>query len=227
LIDFRNLFLLVRRAELARLARFTDQPLEELEQEAWMIAAEMQSLQVQPLDFSNAEVQAEILKTLKRWFERLKRQSRRHTSLDQSRGSADGDGTWSLADLIPAEEHSDPLRALLRSENWRLLVDQFIQISRRTYSQFSAYLILIAHFEGERQGAAEYLAIAPATFDSRMTRAKASLNVQSSFFDGLVFLGLDFWPPPGRRKAPSPVYGSQDSGEQLALFETDGPVMVA
>lgn len=182
---------------------------------------EMQSLEPHPLDFTSAEVQGEIFKTLKRRFERAKRQSRRHTSLDQTRTGADGEWSMSLVDFVPAEEHSDPLRALLRSEDWKLLIDRFLEVCRKTYSQFSAYLVLMAHFEGEREAAADYLAITAAMLDLRMGRARVSLDIQCSLFDGLAFLDLDFWPRRGMRKAPAPACDVQSPGGQLMLFEAN------
>jgi hypothetical protein len=217
-IDFQTHFLEGRRTELRRLARFTDQPLEELQQEAALIAMELQSVHSQALDFAQPDVQAEIFRRLRQRFERVKRQRRRHTSLDQPLAGPERQSSLSLVDLVPAEEHADPLRALLREEDRKRRLDEFLKACRKTYSQFAAYLVLLWHFGGEREEAADYLAITAATFDSRIGRARASVGVQPSMFDGKFFVDRDFWPRRGRRKERAAV--SEDGeGGQLALFD--------
>lgn len=216
LAHFQKHLLIGRRADLEKLARFTGQPIEELEQEAWAISAEIAQAQADSIDFVSPQVQDEILKRLNRRFDRIKRQSRRQTSLDQLRGGKDGEQGVSLIDFLPADELSDPLAALLQNESQESRLNSFLAVCRRTFSQFSAYLILMMHFGGERSEAAEYLAITPATLDLRIGRARARLYFQPSLFDGLVFLDLQFWPRRGQRREAVP---SQDDSysEQLIL----------
>lgn len=177
------------------LIRWTQQSFEELQQTAWIAALELESQRGAPVELENASDRSELLRRIKRICNRYQRSGRSRISLDQSWMGADGEDTRPLLESIRAIECSDPLEALLRDEDETQRRLRLKCICEESYSQFSAYVILLSKFDLVKEGLAAHLAILPSTLDRRIHRAFAWTSVQPSLFDRISRSSLDHLPP--------------------------------
>jgi hypothetical protein len=186
-------FLQTYKLELHWLARCITP--EDIEQTVWTFALELQRERDSPVELCNSVDGTEVLRRIKRAHGRQRRGNVSGISLDQPRISRDAEQMTSLLESIRAIGGSDPLEALLHEEEHAEQCSKLIRLCTESFSQFSAYVVLLLKFDCIKEDAAAYLAITAATLDRRIRRAIAWRAAQPSLFDRIVSLSLDKLPP--------------------------------
>lgn len=95
-----------------------------------------------------------------------------------------------MARLLTAPEVFDPAILLLRRED----APDPLELTRHSYSQASAYVILLCRFDWDAGELAAHLRIVVQTLLSRLRCFGAWTSWQASLFDGLQTIALDFEP---------------------------------
>lgn len=182
------------RDELERLVRFHRDyaSTDDLMAEIWLAAIDVRDrLGTQVREGSKPHDSA----ILHRLGQRLDRESRRWrrsvASLDQTIGCEPG-GSFSLMDVIAADSRCDPevhlseLEIFLQNREFR---DRELA---GTYSEASAYMILLDRVQGQICALAELLLVTVATLRRRLARAIEFHRIQSRLFDGISTIDPEF-----------------------------------
>lgn len=173
-----------------------DCSVEELHNEAWIVAEDYLAERGFDIDWSTPTDQDLVLERLTAKYVSQERRKRKCTiSVDQERIDHEGN-TTTLIDLLPAEEISDPLTLLERSEEEE---ENSIQREQEnaileSYSQSVAYNIALWHFDNLRYQLAAHLAINRNTLTDRINAAAMALKAQPSIFDGVETIDETFIP---------------------------------
>jgi hypothetical protein len=176
------------------LRRDTRQTDEELEQAIWLHGLEAQSEAGRPFDIRNPEDRTEIIRRIKRAAARTRRGNPRTVSYDIQRDEDDAsEPSW--IEGIGANEAPDPIQLIIEEQDSAERQARIMRICSESYSQFSAYLILMFSLDFATSAVSAHLAIAPATLVRRVKGASLWAARQPSLFDRLVALTLDFVPP--------------------------------
>lgn len=169
----------------------------DLHSDVWIVASEIGEKRGSEIDFSNMEDQELILSKL---YSLTRRQTDGHlrsaVRIDQDIEGEEGAINWS--DRLPASAASDPLISLLEQEAAREVALSSAAILKSSYSEAAAYVIVLAHFNNEREDVCTYLAISNGTLYRRVASAENRVRVQPSLFDRIERMGARFMPPPGR-----------------------------
>jgi hypothetical protein len=181
------------KRHLRQLANWTRQAQAEVYQIAWVVALEM-GQELGPLNFTIERNQQELRSRLVKKCNKQRGKNPTAFSLDAPGSAKDGGSVSPLVDSIAAPDTSDPLEALLLEEEHAEISSRYIHLCQASYSQFSAYLILLRHFDGARGEVCVYLAVTPATLERRLRRELTLIRLQPSLFDGITSLSLSFWP---------------------------------
>ncbi|MDB5863323.1 MAG: hypothetical protein JWO70_1129 [Betaproteobacteria bacterium] len=190
-------FLKANDAQLRKLAR--RQMLEDIKQSVWLVVLDMEGERGVPVNCGDEPDRIEILRRLARASDASRRGNIASVYLDQLPPGRDGEQGPSLLDFIAASDDSDPLEFLLHEEECVQRSASLAKICSDTYSQFSAYAILLRGFELSREDAATYLAVKVCTLELRIHRAFRALQMQPSLFDRIASIAADFLPPRGVR----------------------------
>lgn len=194
-----DVFLRDRSKDLRRIARATkgDLDLDELMNEAWLMAMEIGARRESPIDFADLDDQEQVLTWLYvRLVKRGEKQSRYAVRLDE--GFRDDGGEEienTLLRLLAAPEASDPLVLLQTTEEQKT----YLNLVRSSFSQATAYVLVLLKMG--RNELADFLAIGRGTLASRIHRAANWFKFQPSMFDGIEFIDEDFMPTRGRERA--------------------------
>ena|SRR6218665_414477 len=95
-----------------------------------------------------------------------------------------------------------------------------LALIRHSYSQASAYFILLDRFDWSAEDLAEHLRVAVDTLRGRIKWFGAWIRYQPSLFDRLQFIEQDFNPTQAKRYAPR--ISVEGEGYQWAwVFDTD------
>ena len=104
-------------------------------------------------------------------------------------------------ELLYALQCDDPAVLLLRRED----APDPLALTRHSYSQASAYVVLLCRFDWDAEELAEHLRIVEHTLLARLRWFGAWTRWQASLFDGLQTIALDFEPAKARSLA-SPLH---------------------
>lgn len=189
-------FIAKMKASFQRIARATKNELtvDDLHNDAWVIALDIGDRRGRPIDFSDPEDQELVLGALH--VQNVRRgdwNMRRSVRIDQDPDGDDGGAT--LIDRLPAQASSDPLVSLLLRES-ALHTDKILAAS---YSQAAAYVVVFVHFNNDREQVCTYLVISDGTLSRRITVAAETVKAQPSLFDRIECIPSNFMPPPGKQ----------------------------
>lgn len=176
-------FLESRRKDLRRIAGKScgEYTIDDVGNEAYVIAEKINDKRGHPVDFLNHEDQELLLSWLYQelitWADKSNRYA---VEIDKGLDSEDSEEPFcTLANLLAAPENFDPLIQLQADEEepWVL------QVTRHSYSQASAYAILLHRFDWDMESLAEALRLMVATVRGRIVASGAHMRLQPSLFD--------------------------------------------
>lgn len=178
-------FLASRKADLQRIARCTrgEANAEDVGQSAWLIACDVAGARGTAIDFLNRDDQELILARLYNQFVAYASKMVRYAvRIDEDPDAEDRPSTAvAIARRLTGPAEADPLVQLEREQDE---VDD-LDIIGRSYSQASAYLLLLLRFRWDKGSLAEALCITLDTLRRRLSRCAALVQVQPSLFDGI------------------------------------------
>ena len=187
-------FLRVQAAALRRIAGATrgDMSVDDVKQEAWLVAADMGQRRGYPIDFGDPEDQKSVLRWLYCKLVKFAEKQMRHAiRIDKNWDQEDADVAASaLARLLTSPLDSDPLVRLERAEDE---ID-YARIVLHSYSEASAYVRLLIRFDWDVSALASDLRVTVQTLRKRLRWSGAKAKVQPSLFDGLAIIEPAFDP---------------------------------
>lgn len=192
-------FLSLRRPDLRRIAARTggDHSIEDVCTEAWLVAEEIARKRGIAVDWSNADDQDRVLSWLHsrlvKWAEKSVRFA---VKLDRDWDKEDGESALdALARLLTAPEQFDPLVRLLDEE------ERFDPLSliQHSYSQASAYVILLHRFAWDLEVLAAHLHLVADTVRARVWHSGIHMRRQPSLFDRISTIDVAFTPSVARQ----------------------------
>lgn len=192
-------FLRAQAVALRRIAGATrgDMNVEDVKQEAWLVAADIEQRRGYPVDFSDPGDQESVLKRLYCKLVKFAEKQMRHAvRIDKDWDQEDaGIAASALARLLTSPLDSDPLVRLQQAEDE---VD-YSRIVRHSYSEASAYVLLLIRFEWDVEALASDLRVAVQTLHKRLKSCGIRAKIQPSLFDGLAVIDPAFEPRRARR----------------------------
>lgn len=192
MLEFLASFLARAAARLTRIARATKSELKgkDFQGEVWFAAAEIGEKRGRPVDFEDT-VDQELV--LSRVYTQARRQ--RDWRLQSAVSfDADCDTNYRWSDRIEEVVTTDPLARWLKSE---AAIDEAAAIAS-SYSQATAYFIVLGNFNNDRPNLCTHLVITPGSLEYRINNAARTVMRQSSLFDGLENIDPAFMPQAGR-----------------------------
>ncbi|MGM9484797.1 hypothetical protein ACS5PN_26620 [Roseateles sp. NT4] len=199
-MDSYQAFIIQRRSDLRRIAGQTrgEHALEDVETEAWLVAERIGAKRGFAINFSHRADQEQVLGWLhNRLVKYADKQLRYAVKLDRDWDKEDAESAvHSMARLLAAPETFDPVVQLLKLEEG----PDPVQLTRHSYSQASAYLILLCRFEWDAEELAAHLCIVVQTLLVRLRWFGAWTRLQAGLFDGLQAIPLDFEPTKPRTR---------------------------
>lgn len=214
-----KLFLDSRRQDLRRIAARTcgEYTVEDVCSEAWLIAQEISQKRGFAIDYLNWDDQEKLLSWLYARLVRYADKSVRFAvKLDRDWDAEDADSAvGALARLLTAPDQFDPLVRLLDDED---RFDPMVLI-QYSYSQASAYVILLHRFDWDLADLADHLQIVVATLRANVCSSGAWMASQPSLFDRINTIDLDFLPRVAKRYVSSKDAASDQT--QLAWCTRD------
>lgn len=194
-------FLTSRRADLRRIAARTcgEHTIEDVCAESWLIAQDIGRKRGLAVDFLNVDDQRLVLSWLHCKLVRFAEKSVRFAvKLDKDWDNEDGESAMNaLARLLTAPEQFDPLVKMQADE------ERFdpLALVRHSYSQASAYVILLHRFDWDLQALSDHLRLVIATVRDKIVSSGAHMKVQPSLFDRVHVVDINFTPRVVRRAA--------------------------
>lgn len=192
-------FLRAQAAALRRIAGATrgDMNVEDVKQEAWLVAADIEQRRGYPVDFSDPGDQESVLKWLYCKLVKFAEKQMRHAvRIDKDWDQEDAEvAAGALARLLTSPLDSDPLVRLQQAEDE---VD-YSKIVRHSYSEASAYVLLLIRFDWDVEALASDLRITVPTLRKHLKSCGIRAKVQPSLFDGLAVIDPAFEPRRARR----------------------------
>lgn len=187
-------FLASRRSNLRSIAGRSrgDYTVDDVYSEAWLIADEIRRKRGFAVNFSNHDDQELVLAWLHCKLIRFAEKHMRFAvKLDKDWDSEDAEFVANrLAWLLAAPEHFDPaIRFELDQEH----IDP-LELVKHSYSQASAYVILLDRFDWELERLAEHLRLMASTVRSKLTATGQHMKRQPSLFDRIQSIDYDFIP---------------------------------
>ncbi|KAF3999188.1 hypothetical protein [Glaciimonas immobilis] len=195
MFKFFSLFLTKMSSRLRRIGYVTKSGLsaKDLHTDAWIVASDIGEKRGSEVDFSDPDDQELVLSKL---YSQTRRQTdsrlRSAICIDQ-----DIEGEFKWSERLPASAASDPLISLLEQEVAHEVALSSAVILKSSYSEAAAYVIVLAHFNNEREDVCTYLAISDSTLYKRVASAANHVRVQPSLIDRIERVGVRFMPPPG------------------------------
>ncbi|MDG0857494.1 hypothetical protein [Roseateles puraquae] len=224
-MDSYQAFIIQRRSDLRRIARQTcgEHTAEDVEVEAWLIAERISTKRGFPVNFSHRADQEQVLAWLHNELVKYADKRLRYAvKLDKDWDKEDADSAvHAMARLLTAPETFDPAISLLRRED----EPDPLALTQHSYSQASAYVILLCRFEWDAEELALHLRIVVHTLMARLRWFGAWTRWQASLFDGLQTIALDFEPTKAREfahRVAEPVRPESQVAWQFAAQPVDG-----
>lgn len=192
-------FLNTRRSDLRRIASSSrgDYTIDDVFSEAWLVSDDIRRKRGFAVDFSNHDDQETVLSWL---YSKLVRFSEKHirfaVKLDKDWDSEDSELSINrLARLLSAPEHFDPSICMeLKQEHADPL-----ELTKHSYSQASAYVILLERFNWELESLSEHLQLVASTVRLKIIASSQHMQRQPSLFDRIQRVEYEFQPTIGRR----------------------------
>ncbi|MBR8303459.1 hypothetical protein KDW49_22380 [Burkholderia dolosa] len=168
---------------------------DDLKNEAWIIAEEIKGERGATVEPEDAELQESVIARLHKLFGRfVNRTMRFAVRLDQEDVDDSGDAREnSVAARLAAPVHYEPLAVIEREEE----VKETARVIASQFSQAVAYYQMFDHFDGDSSALASYLAVASCTLRRRVRRVERTARDQPSVFDGVAKVPFDFMARPG------------------------------
>lgn len=192
-----------RADDLKRIARATrgDTELGDVQNEAWLVTVDIERKRGYPVDFAVRADQETVIGTLYNRLVKFAEKHLRHavrldTDWDKDESTSFG---AVLARLLTAPFSSRPDARLRQSQDAAEAPDTV----QRSYSEASAYVLLLMRFDWDRPELADHLRIALGTLNSRLRFAGAKAAMQRSVFDGVEKIPVDFAPTIGPPRGPN------------------------
>ena len=192
------------RSDFSRIAYRTqgEYSPDDLMQEAWLIAGLIEKKLGRPVDFDDFDDRNQLMAWTFNEFVKFSDKSMRSAvKLDMYWDEESSDFMSYLFEGILKDESADPLKQLQAAEE----MDEFWSEILQSYSQLTAYIILLDRFGGAQKDLAQYLGLLANTLRERVNRAKAHACRQLSLFDGVQQIELDFLPLISR-KLMTPIF---------------------
>lgn len=193
-LDAFQYFLDASRGDLRRIAARTrgEMSVEDLSSESWLIGIEIGRKRGWPIDFRDLDDQHTLLAWLHNRFVKYAEKTFRHASrLDQDRSHEDSEHIGSaLARVLTAPLETDPaMRRRAQDE-----MSEFADVVRRSYSEASAYVVLLMRVDWDAADLAAMLWIGVDTLRKRLRASGLLVRIQPSLFDGINEIDADFLP---------------------------------
>lgn len=188
-------FLASMKDRFQRIVKATknEKEVEDLHNDAYVIALDIGDRRGRPVDLSDPEDQDLVMREL--YLENVKRADFRMRYAVRIDEEPEGEGEGgTMVERLPAAASSDPLVSLLARES---AVDIEAKLAER-YSQATAYAITFSNFKNDRQKVCAHLVISDWALYRRVTSAIHAVTVQPSMFDRIEHIPADFMPQQGR-----------------------------
>lgn len=192
-------FLDENAAEFNAIVRFSGGAvaLHELHSEAWLVAADIEAKRGSAVDFRAPSDQKLVVSWVVSKLKFSRRGSVRTLSIDRTLHNGDDGQRIPWLSLFAAPENSDPLVWILAEGEEEI---DWLALARETYSELSAFILLLVRFSWEREELARSLGVSLLTLQVRMSRAADLWRVQPSMFDRIAFVDPNFQAPPPRSR---------------------------
>lgn len=192
-------FLRGQTAALRRIAGATrgEMSVDDVKQEAWLVAADIEQRRGYPVDFGDPADQQSVLKWLYCKFVKFAEKQMRHAvRIDKDWDQEDAEGAASaLARLLTSPLDADPLVRLQQAEDE---ID-YTKMVRHSYSEASAYVLLLIRFDWDVEALAADLRVVVQTLRKRLRSCGIKAKVQPSLFDGTAVIEPEFEPRRAKR----------------------------
>lgn len=165
---------------------------DDLQQDAWLIASDIEARRGHPIDFSDPDDQSTVLAWLTNKFVKYTSKNLNNAL----RLDADEDDGFSISSTLAGPRSDNPLYQLIRQEEELAEAERIPSVVRQSYSEASAYALLLAKFDGKKSAVANLLGITVATFRRKFFQANAWISIQPSLFDGFIRVAANFLPAP-------------------------------
>lgn len=176
---------------------------EELQAETWIAAAELSDGEGAAPEPTDDDFRGKILSRLWKKFGRFTDRPLKFAyRLDDDYEGEDGVRENSVSASLQAPSSFEPEEALIARQE-ALENDEETRLAER-FAEAVAYVRVSDSFDRDWPAIASHLAIAESTLFKRIRRAKRTVEVQSSMFDGIEHVPQDFMPPQRRRARPLP-----------------------
>ena len=195
-------FILARKSDFSRIAYRTqgEYSADDLAQEVWLMVESIEVKLGRPIDFDSPSDQHQVLGwVFNQCVKYCDKTIRSAIKLDKYWESEESDFMSHVFDGMMADDGADPFKQLQAAEE----IDEFWDAVLKSYSQLTAYIILLDRVGGAQKDLAQYLGVLLNTLRERLLRAKAHAFKQPSLFDGVQKIGLDFLPLTARGFANS------------------------
>lgn len=186
-------FIFACKSDFSRIAYKTqgEYSADDLTQEVWLMVDSIERKLGRPIDFDDPHDQNQVLGWVFNEFVKYcDKTIRSAVKLDKYWEDDGEDSKAFVFESMLADDNADPFSQLQAAEQ----VDEFWDGVLQSYSQLTAYIILLDRVGGARKDLAKYLGLLLNTLRGRLQRAKAHALRQPSLFDGVQKIGLDFLP---------------------------------
>ncbi len=169
---------------------------DDLKQDAWLIAQELGEKRGREVDFSDPDDQALVMRRVN--FRNVARgdwKLRKAVRIDRQPDDDENSLRW--ADRLAASPASDPVTMLIMCESAQKLEE----LLANSFSQAVAYLAAFSNLKNDHRRICAHLAISGSTLNRRIKDAVAVFKRQPSLFDGIENIKDSFLPLKGRSYA--------------------------
>lgn len=187
-------FLESRRGDLRRIAARTagEMSVDDMTSESWILAIEIGQRRGWTFDFADQDDQDTLLAWMHNRFVKYAEKAVRYAiKLDRNWDNDDGEQTGAaLARLLTAPIDTDPqVRQQALEEK-----DDLIAVIQQSYSEASAYVLLLVRMDWHLEDLAGLLQIGQDALKQRLRASGLRVRVQPTLFDGIDRIDPDFQP---------------------------------
>lgn len=192
----RLIALLLTRLERIAAVTCGEQSVDDLRNEAWIIADGIRAERGVDIDPDDEEIHATIIAQLYKQFGQfVDRPMRFAVRLDKDERDDDGDFRKNAVSArLSGPRSCEPEVAMQLAEDSA----EAARIIHARFAEATAYYYVFEQFDGDRAALARHLAIQPSTLKMRLGRADTAVRSQPSMFDGIASIAPDFWPLRGK-----------------------------
>lgn len=195
-------FIRLRRSDLRRIACQTrgESTFEDVCSEAYVIACDIKEKQGCALDLKAQEDQELLLGWLyNKLVKFVEKNVRYAVKLDKFWDTEESE-LWAhaLERFLAAPATADPLIQICEKES---AIDH-LSLIQHSYSQTTAYLILLNRFNWSLELLANHLQVMTLTVRKRILASSLLIKIQPSLFDGIAHIASDFIPLVARKQTP-------------------------